>query len=64
MSEHTTEAAHEATSEALFSNAELREFESDDEVAGRAIGVMLSLLFIYTMLAMSGVAVWTAFFAA
>ncbi len=48
-----------ASTEPLFNNAELREFANDDVVAGRAIGKMLSLLFIYTLFAMSIVAAWT-----
>ncbi len=45
--------------EQLFTNNELREFEADDAVAGRAIGKMLSILFIYTVIAMSVVVFWT-----
>ena len=57
---HVEEHAETATSaEPLFNNAELREFANDDVIAGRAIGKMLSLLFIYTLFAMSIVAAWT-----
>lgn len=41
----------------LFSGDELLEFAADDAEAGRRIGKILSVLFIYTLLAMS-VAVW------
>ena len=34
-------------------------FDADDVVAGKAIGVMLSLFFLYTMIAMSIVGYWT-----
>ena len=61
MSETATEAVPAAeSSEPLFSNADLREFESDDVAAGRIICKMLSILFIYTLIAMSIVSVWTA----
>ena len=43
----------------LFDKSELRQFEADDVEAGRAIGKMLSILFIYTLIAMSIVSVWT-----
>lgn len=60
-----SEAASETTApvetpEPLFSNADLREFESDDVAAGRIICKMLSILFIYTLIAMSIVSLWTA----
>lgn len=42
-----------------FAPAELRQFEADDITAGKAIGKMLSLLFIYTLVAMSIVVWWT-----
>ncbi len=55
MSETT---AH--TSDApLFSEFEIEEFAADDVVAGKAIGQMLSLLFLYTVLAMALVSWWT-----
>ncbi|MGZ0172283.1 MAG: hypothetical protein ACKVHE_22305 [Planctomycetales bacterium] len=61
MSEVATEAAAPAeTPEPLFSNADLREFESEDVAAGRIICKMLSILFIYTLIAMSIVSFWTA----
>lgn len=53
-----TEAA--TTSDApMFSAVEVEQFEADDVVAGSAIGKMLSVLFLYTVLAMSFVGWWT-----
>ena len=49
---HGHESAH-ATPEAPFTNAEIRELHADDVVAGRQIGKMLSILFVYTLIAMS-----------
>ena len=43
----------------LFSAVEIEQFEADDVVAGSAIGKMLSILFLYTVFAMSFVAWWT-----
>lgn len=43
----------------LFSAVEVEQFEADDVIAGSAIGKMLSILFLYTVLAMSFVAWWT-----
>ena len=43
----------------LFSVAEVEQFSEDDVTAGRAIGKMLSVLFLYTVLAMSLVTWWT-----
>jgi hypothetical protein len=45
--------------EELFDRAQLRYFDSEDTHAGAAIGKMLSLFFLYTVLAMSLVAYWT-----
>ena len=60
MSETHSEAAESASAPTeLFDQAELRQFEADDIEAGRAIGKMLSILFIYTVIAMSIVALWT-----
>lgn len=53
------EHAAPASTEELFSNAELRQFTEDDSTAGRVIGKMLSLLFIYTLIAMSIATWWT-----
>ena len=61
MTEIATETAAPAeTPEPLFSKADLREFEADDVLAGQIICKMLSLLFIYTLIAMSIVSIWTA----
>ena len=43
----------------LFTPVELEQFEADDVVAGSAIGKMLSILFLYTVLVMSFVGYWT-----
>lgn len=43
----------------LFSKNELKQFASDDVVAGSAIGKMLTAFFAYTVVAMSLVAWWT-----
>ncbi|MDA1163253.1 MAG: hypothetical protein O3B13_09140 [Planctomycetota bacterium] len=64
MSEAVTESAVEQPSavapEPLFSKADIREFESEDSSAGRIICKMLSILFIYTLIAMSIVSYWTS----
>ena len=54
MSEQPT-----ATEDDLFSAREIEQFESDDVTAGSAIGKMLSVLFLYTVIAMSLVGGWT-----
>jgi len=43
----------------LFTAVEVEQFEADDVVAGSAIGKMLSILFLYTVLAMTFVGWWT-----
>lgn len=43
----------------LFSRDELKQFTADDVEAGSAIGKMLSLFFLYTIIAMSLAAWWT-----
>ncbi len=48
MTEQTTTA-----DKPLFTAVEIEQFEADDVVAGSAIGKMLSILFLYTVLAMS-----------
>lgn len=48
-----------ATEDALFSAKEIEQFDADDVVAGSAIGKMLSILFLYTVIAMSLVGGWT-----
>ncbi|MCH7990723.1 MAG: hypothetical protein IID46_16405 [Planctomycetes bacterium] len=56
MSENETPEEH---LENPFEKEELAQFDADDVVAGKAIGVMLSLFFLYTMIAMSIVGYWT-----
>lgn len=53
MSEQVTQ------SEETFLPEEIQRFDKDDGDAGRAIGKMLSLFFLYTVIAMSAVAWWT-----
>ena len=48
-----------AVPESPFDKADLQQFEDDDITAGRSICKMLSLLFIYTLIAMSIVSYWT-----
>ena len=43
----------------LFDKAELAEFVTEDQLAGRIICKMLSALFVYTLIAISGVVTWT-----
>ena len=43
----------------LFEREEIDQFDQDDAEAGRAIGKMLSIFFLYTVLAMALVAWWT-----
>lgn len=45
--------------EPQFTVAEVEQLAHDDEVAGRAIGKMLSALFLYTVFAMIIVVSWT-----
>lgn len=53
-------AHHPAPSDTpLFSAVEIEQFDADDVAAGSAIGKMLSLLFLYTVLAMGLVSWWT-----
>jgi hypothetical protein len=44
----------------LFDAVELEQFDADDVVAGSAIGKMLSILFLYTVIVMSFVT-WLTF---
>ncbi len=61
--EHLQETQGQATATELpenpFEREELAQFDADDVNAGKAIGVMLSLFFLYTMIAMSIVGLWT-----
>jgi hypothetical protein len=43
----------------LFDEQELAEFQSDDRHAGRAIGKLLAGFFLYTVVVMTIVALWT-----
>ncbi len=52
-------AETETPDEPLFSVAEVEQFADDDVTAGRAIGKMLSALFLYTVFAMLLVTWWT-----
>jgi hypothetical protein len=55
-----TDDAHPVTTpEPLFSDAELEQLDADDADAGRVLGKLLSSFFLYTVLAMTGVAWWT-----
>lgn len=54
-----TDSAASATEEPLFTAVEVEQFEADDVVAGSAIGKMLSILFLYTVLVMTFVGWWT-----
>lgn len=56
-----SEAAH-ATADApaeLFNRLELDEFSRDDSQAGKAIGRLLAIFFLYTVVAMTFAGVWT-----
>jgi len=54
MSEHSPVV--QETDSIPFSPNDLKQFDSDDAEAGRAIGKMLSLFFLYTVFAMTGAA--------
>jgi len=58
MPEHApvTESVSQETESIPFSSADLKQFDADDAEAGRAIGKMLSLFFLYTVFAMTGAA--------
>ncbi|MCA9050345.1 MAG: hypothetical protein KDA89_16530 [Planctomycetaceae bacterium] len=56
MSDH---AATPVADKPLFTPLEVEQFDADDVVAGAAIGKMLSMLFLYTVLAMTLVSWWT-----
>ena len=49
----------ETSAKPLFTVAEVEQFSDDDVTAGRAIGKMLSALFLYTVFAMILVTWWT-----
>ena len=48
-----------AIPELPFTERQIDQFDADDGDAGRAIGKMLALFFLYTVVAMSIVAYWT-----
>ena len=47
------------TEQPLFEDDELTQFDADDVHAGGMIGKMLSLFFLYTVIAMALVGYWT-----
>ena len=53
----STESATGA--EPLFTVAEIEQLTNEDVIAGRALGKMLSVLFLYTVVAMIVVTSWT-----
>ena len=55
----TDPSTPEETTAELFTPAERSQFDRDDTDAGRAIGKMLSLFFLYTVIVMSICAWWT-----
>ena len=59
----TAEEEHAAETPAApaepFTRQDLEQFAADDAEAGRTIGQMLSILFVYTVIAMSIVSLWT-----
>lgn len=59
MSDHAASDTPPPQPAEPFDNAEIREFDAADHAAGRTIGKMLSILFIYTIIAMSLVSWWT-----
>lgn len=52
-------AGHHGPTEPLFDRATIEEFGEEDREAGTAIGKMLALFFLYTVIVMSFVAWWT-----
>jgi hypothetical protein len=64
VAEHAADVHSPATAVAEvpavpFSEQQIEQFDTDDGDAGRAIGKMLATFFLYTVIAMSCVAVWT-----
>lgn len=59
---HTAHAPQHlaASSDELFTSAQLREFDAEDTAAGRNIAKILTAFFVYTVLAM-GVAIGWSF---
>ena len=56
---HAPSAAAVAVPAVPFSEKQIDQFDADDGDAGRAIGKMLALFFLYTVVVMSGVGYWT-----
>jgi hypothetical protein len=56
---HAPAAAAVAVPAVPFSEKQIDQFDADDGDAGRAIGKMLALFFLYTVVVMSGVGYWT-----
>jgi len=52
-------AGADADQAPLFNREELAGFDTDDRAAGRAIGMMLAVFFLYTVIATGYVAYWT-----
>lgn len=59
-----TAASETAADEPLFTPAELREFDADDVEAGKNLCKMLSLFFVYTVIAMGAMTFITYYFLA
>ena len=56
---HAPAAAAVAVPAVPFTEKQIDQFDADDGDAGRAIGKMLALFFLYTVIVMSGVGYWT-----
>lgn len=56
MSEHAPQPDDDGPK---FTPQEVAGFDADDAIAGRNIGRMLTLFFLYTVIAMSLVSYWT-----
>jgi hypothetical protein len=56
---HTAEHPQPTVAAVPFNDRQIEQFDADDGDAGRAIGKMLALFFLYTVFAMIGVAWWT-----
>ena len=56
---HAPAAAAVAVPAVPFTEQQIDQFDADDGDAGRAIGKMLALFFLYTVIVMSGVGYWT-----
>jgi hypothetical protein len=56
---HLPAVAPAPVAELPFTERQIEQFDADDGDAGRAIGKMLAMFFLYTIIAMSIVAWWT-----